>query len=297
MNIATTFFKATDGVDLKGVMYKNQSKTNKVLISIHGMATNCLKERDEKIAEKANELNIDFFAFNNRGHDIVNYIKKENQEKQELAGTAYEEISESYNDIVGAINYATSHGYEEIYIMGHSLGCTKTIYTYNKLIEEKQEKTLERIKGIILLSLVDIPLALQVYLKDDFPVMVTYAKNMKKEKMENQLMPEESFIHPISVKTFLRYAIENKDIDFAKFSDKNYDYKEINNIKVPLFMRWGNDRELIIQKADELCKMVKEKIKNDKLDIWYIEGANHSYTGKEEILANEIQNFLREIVE
>ena len=60
MNIATTFFKATDGVDLKGVMYKNQSKTNKVLISIHGMATNCLKERDEKIAEKANELNIDF---------------------------------------------------------------------------------------------------------------------------------------------------------------------------------------------------------------------------------------------
>lgn len=92
MNIETTFFKATDGVNLKGVMYKNQSKTNKVLISIHGMATNCLKERDEKIAEKANELNIDFFAFNNRGHDIVNYIKKENQEKQELAGTAYEEI-------------------------------------------------------------------------------------------------------------------------------------------------------------------------------------------------------------
>ena len=181
--------------------------------------------------------------------------------------------------------------------MGHSLGCTKTIYTYNKLVEEKQEKTLERIKGIILLSLVDIPLALQVYLKDDFPVMVTYAKNMKREKMENQLMPEESFIHPISVKTFLRYAIENKDIDFAKFSDKNYDYKEINNIKVPLFMRWGNDRELIIQKADELCKMVKEKIKNDKLDIGYIEGGNHSYTGKEEILANEIQNFLREIVE
>ena len=79
MNIETTFFKATDGVDLKGVIYKTQSKTNKVLISIHGMATNCLKERDEKIAEKANELNIDFFAFNNRGHDIVNYIKKEIQ--------------------------------------------------------------------------------------------------------------------------------------------------------------------------------------------------------------------------
>lgn len=297
MNINTIYFKATDGVDLKGIIYKTNNKTKRILISIHGMATNCIKERDEKIAEKINKLNIDLLTFNNRGHDIANYIKKENKENQELAGTAYEEISESYNDILGAINYATSHGYEEIYIMGHSLGCTKTIYTYNKLIEEKQNEILEKIKGIILLSLVDIQLALQVYLKDNFPVMVTYAKNMKKEKMENQLMPEESFIYPISVKTFLRYAIENKDIDFAKFSDKNNDYKEINNIKVPLFMRWGNDKELIIQKADELCKMLKEKITNNKLDIGYIEGANHSYEGKEEILANEIQNFLIEIVE
>ena len=29
------------------------------------------------LTQKVNELNIDFFAFNNRGHDIVNYIKKE----------------------------------------------------------------------------------------------------------------------------------------------------------------------------------------------------------------------------
>ena len=147
--------------------------------------------------------------------------------------------------------------------MGHSLGCTKTIYTYNKLIEENKTEILSKIKGVILLSLVDIPLALQVYLKEDFPVMVTYAKNMKREGLENQLMPEESFIHPISVKTFLRYAIDNKDIDFARFSDTNYSYKEINNIKVPLFMRWGNNKELIIQKADELCENLKSKIKKE----------------------------------
>lgn len=293
-NTETIFFKAQDGVILNGIMYKNTNKTAKIIISVHGMATNCIKKRDEIIAQKANEINIDFLAFNNRGHDLVNYIKKESKEKPELAGTAYEEIAESYEDIVGAINYAIEQGYKEIYIIGHSLGCTKTIYTYNKLIEENEKGILEKIKGIILLSLVDIPLAIQVYLKDDFPVMVTYAKNMKREKMENQLMPAESFIHPISVKTFLRYAIENKDIDFAKFSDKNYNFEELNNIKVPLFIRWGNQRELIIQEADKLCEQLKGKIKNDKLDIGYIDGADHSYTGKEEILANEIQNFLKD---
>lgn len=291
-NIQTAFLKATDGVDLKGIIYKTKNQTNKILISVHGMATNFIKERDEKIAENINELNIDLLAFNNRGHDLVNYIKKDSKESTELSGTSYEEISECYEDIVGTINYAISQGYTEIYIMGHSLGCTKTIYTYNKLIEENKTEILSKIKGVILLSLVDIPLALQVYLKEDFPVMVTYAKNMKREGLENQLMPEESFIHPISVKTFLRYAIDNKDIDFARFSDTNYSYKEINNIKVPLFMRWGNNKELIIQKADELCENLKSKIKNSNLDIGYIDGANHSYQGKEEILANEIKKFL-----
>ena len=108
-------------------------------------------------------------------------------------------------------------------------------------------------------------------------------------------MPEKSFIHPISIKTFLRYSINNQDIDFAKFSDSTYSFEEINNIKVPLFMRWGNNRELILQDANKLCEFLKTKISNSQLDIGYIDGANHSYDGKEEILAKEIKDFIKNI--
>ena len=292
MNIQTIFFNATDGVDLKGFIYKSKEKTQKILISVHGMATNCIKQRDEKIAEKLNELNIDLLVFNNRGHDLISYIKKENKEKKEIAGTSYEEISECYNDILGAINYSIKNGYDEIYLMGHSLGSTKIVYAYNKFLKENTD-IVGKIKGIILLSLVDIPTASKIYLQDDFPAIVTYAKNMKKEGMENQLMPEKSFIHPISVKTFLRYTIENDDINFARFSDNLYNFEELNNIKVPLFMRWGNNKELILQKADELCKFLQSKIKNEHLDIGYIDEANHNYSGKEEILSNEITKFIK----
>lgn len=292
MNIQIIFFNATDGVDLKGFIYKSKEKTQKILISVHGMATNCIKQRDEKIAEKLNELNIDFLAFNNRGHDLTNYIKKENKEKEELAGTSYEEISECYNDILGAIKYSIKNGYEEIYLMGHSLGSTKIVYAYNKFMKENTD-IVGKIKGIILLSLVDIPTASKIYLQDNFPAIVTYAKNMKKEGMENQLMPEKSFIHPISVKTFLRYTIENNDINFARFSDALYDFEELNNIKVPLFMRWGNNKELILQEADKLCEFLQDKIKNEDLDIGYIDEANHNYSGKEEILSNEIAKFIK----
>ena len=294
MNIETIFFKATDGVDLKGILYKTNNKTKKVLISIHGMATNCIKERDDIIAKNVNIANIDFLGFNNRGHDLSCYIKKENNNKKELAGKSYEEITECYEDILGAIKYALKIGYEEIYIMGHSLGATKTIYAYNKLLN-KNIKEQRYIKGIILLSLVDIAATIKIYLKDNFNNTIVYAENLKRQKKYNEIMPEKSFIHPISGKNFLRYSIYNDDINFARFSDNSYEYKELNNIKVPLFMRWGNNRELIIQKAEDLCQILKNKIHNKNLDIDFIDGANHSYEGKEEILGKEIRKFLENI--
>ena len=287
----TIKIKTLDNLMLKGLIYINEEKNKKILISVHGMATNCMKKRDEEISKKLKEIKIDVLVFNNRGEGIANYIAKENGEKI-LGGTAYEDVEESYNDIVGAINYAISEGYEEIYLMGHSLGSTKTIYTYNKLLENKENKILEKIKGIILLSLVDIPTALRIYLNNRFPQMLTYAKNLEKEKMENILMPEKSFIHPISVKTFLKYARDYMNIDFAKYSEKEFKFPELNNIKIPLMMRWGTDREMILQKPEELCNMLKEKINNSKLDIGYINGANHSYKGKEEELAIEIEKFI-----
>lgn len=297
MNIETIFFKAIDEVKLKGMIYHSNQNTKDILISIHGMATNCLKQRDEVISKKINQENIDMLVFNNRGHDLVNYINKTTPEgtKDVLAGTAYEEISESYYDILGAIKYCLNKGYEKIYLMGHSLGSTKTVYFYQKLLKEENEEILKHIKGVILLSLIDIPMALQVFLREEFPAIVTYAKKMKKEGMQNELMPEKSFIHPISVNTFLRYSIENKDIDFAKYSDKNYEFEEINNIKVPLFMRWGNDNEMILQKADDLCENLKMKIKNPNLDIGFIDGANHMYSGKEIVLAKQIKKFINGI--
>ena len=288
----TIKIKTLDNLMLKGLIYINEEKNKKILISVHGMATNCMKKRDEEISKKLKEIKIDVLVFNNRGEGIPNYIAKENGEKI-LGGTAYEDVEESYNDIVGAINYAISEGYEEIYLMGHSLGSTKTIYTYNKLLENKENKILEKIKEIIILSLVDITTALRIYLNNRFPQMLTYAKNLEKEKMENILMPEKSFIHPISVKTFLKYARDYMNIDFAKYSEKEFKFPELNNIKIPLMMRWGTDREMILQKPEELCNMLKEKINNSKLDIGYINGANHSYKGKEEELAIEIEKFIK----
>lgn len=287
-------FMATDGVNLEGILYKASSNiSEKIILSVHGMTSNCFKKRDIEIAKKANEKGIDYFAFNNRGSEIVKYIEKETegQPAKELAGTAYEDVLEGYEDIVGAIIKLKELGYKNIYLQGHSLGCTKIVYTYNELINNDETEILENIKGVILLSLVDIPMALKVYLRDNFKQYLNYAEKLEHENKIYEMMPRESFIHPISVKSFLRYARDNKDIDFANYGKDN-ELEKLNNIQVQLFMRWGNDNEMIIQQADELSTMVNNIITNENKNIDYIDGANHSYTGKEKELAEQIVEFV-----
>lgn len=286
-------FLATDGLKLNGLLYESNQKTDKVILSVHGMSSNCLKNREDILSKCMNQNNIDYFCFNNRGSELVRYIQKDiNGEKEKLlGGTTYEDVLEGYEDIVGAILKLRELGYKEIYLQGHSLGCTKIVYTYNELKEEEENDILDSIKGIILLSLIDIPKTLEIYLGENFNSYLRLAEEKEQEGKVKDLMPKEAFIHPISVKTFLRYAKYNKDIDFAGYGRDNK-LEKLNNIDIPLFMRWGNDKEMIIQKADELVSLVNYIIINDKKDIDYIDGSNHSYEGKEELVAKQIIKFI-----
>ena len=286
-------FLATDGIELTGVLYNLDKKTENVILSIHGMTSNCFKKRDEVIAKKANENNIDYFCFNNRGSELAKYIRKNINGKREklLAGTSYEDVLEGYEDIVGAILKLKELGYKNIYLQGHSLGCTKIVYTYNELKDEESSDILDNIKGVILLSLIDIPTAIKVYLRDNFEKYVLLAEEKKEQGKMIELMPKDAFIHLISVKTFLRYAKNNKEIDFASYgNDKNLE--KLNNIEVPLMLRWGNQNEMILQKADDLVETVSNCISNENKDISYIDGADHGYTDKEEELACQILEFI-----
>lgn len=287
-------FKATDGIENDGYLINNNSK--KIIISVHGMSSNCFKERDRFISKKAFENGFAYLAFNNRGSELVKYIRKTIDGKQIklLGGTTYEEPLESYHDIKGAILKAIELGYEEIYLQGHSLGTTKIIYTYNKLKKENSE-LIKYIKGIVLLSLVDIPRTLKVWLDKNYGSFLKYAEEKESKNEILDIMPSGSFVHPISVKTFLRYSKNNKEIDFAQYSNKEYNFDELNNIEVPLFMRWGNSNEMIEQDANVLVELLNKKITNRNKDIDFVDGADHGYTGKEEILSLEIINFLNRI--
>lgn len=292
MKVELIDIKASDGVILNGFIHRTESK--KIIISTHGMGSDCFKNRDRKILEFASKEGIDYLVYNNRGSYLMRAVKKITDEKKDkiLAGTSYEDVEDGYYDVKGAIQTAVNLGYEEIYLQGHSLGSTKTVYTYTKLKKEN-DPILKYIKGIILLSLVDIPRALQVFCEGNYDDYKKYAEGKEAEGKLLEFMPPKAFIQPVSIKTYLKYIKYYENFDFARYHDKEYTFEELNNIDVPLFMRWGTVYEMIEQEPQKLVDMMNEKIKNDKKNINFIDGANHSYEGKEEILAQSIIDFLK----
>jgi len=284
------YFEASDKTELVGLLEKPEKETSKVVISIHGMQSNCLKQRETILSNEITKAGIAYFTFNNRGHELMTYTRKVEGKKVLDGGSVYEDVLDGYYDIKGAIDKMIELGYTDIFLQGHSLGCTKIVYTYNQL---KKENKVDHIKGILLLSLVDIPDCQKYDLGDKYNEMMKYAETKEKEGKINDFMPMESFDHPISVKSYLRYFKYNEEIDFARYSDKTYTFPELNNIEVPLFLRWGNVYELVIQDLNELVKLFKEKVHNAKLDVDYIDGADHGYTGKEELLAEQIIKFIK----
>ena len=92
---------------------------------------------------------VDFLANDGIALNGILYKENEENEKKEillavhgkrqkfLGGTSFEDVLESYEDIVGAIVKLKELGYKNIYLQGHSLGSTKVVYTYNKLLEKK----------------------------------------------------------------------------------------------------------------------------------------------------------------
>ena len=293
MNIKKEYFITDDNVELFGLLHTSDKKTEKeVIISTHGMGSNCMKKRDDIIAQKMTENGISYFTYNNRGYGMINSVNK--GKEKILQGTAYEDIEDSYYDILGAINHMINLGYEKIHLQGHSLGSTKTVYTYNKLKEENNIEILEKIKSIILLSLVDIPSIMKYFIKQSPIDIIKIVEEKVKNNDFNYIIDTKvPFLPLVSVQTFFKYYQDNKNIDFAKYKIDNFEFDILNNIKLPLFMRWGNVNELIEIPAAELVEIMNLKIKNDKKNINFIDGATHNYKNKEQILADEILEFVR----
>lgn len=274
--------KSVDGIELPGILYTpGDEKNNKVVIHVHGMSGNFYENGFiDELAEGYINKGYSFLTFNNRGKDYITEMVKD--DGYVILGSCLESFEDCILDIEGVVNWAKSIGYSEIILEGHSYGCNKVIYYYDK-------KKDDSIKKIILLAPCDIPKEIELYTGEDYESCISKSKELVESGKEMELIDFPVFANgKVSANTFYKDFLYESDCDFFRYRDLAYKSKILNKIEIPVLTVFGDKDECVLtQPLDIVEKYLRDNIKN--CDVLIIENTDHSYTGKYKELAELIE--------
>ena len=117
-------FKTSDNERLQGLLFTPpEEKSDLALIMVHGVAMNFYLPPLPIIGQALAEGRHHCFVINTRGHDWI--ARAGNLTK--FGGAAYETFEECLLDLDGAIDCIARTGYRRFVLVGHSLGCVKSL--------------------------------------------------------------------------------------------------------------------------------------------------------------------------
>ncbi len=273
-----------DGIEMVGILYEPEEKSNKIVIHVHGLCGNFYENRFLDILAKSyTNKGISFLTFNNRGTNFISELLKGNN--FEIIGGCYERFIDCLLDIEGAINYVKEKGYNNIILEGHSYGCNKVIYYYNK----KKDNSISK---IVLLAPCDIPQECAKFLgKEEYEIAKRESTKLINEGKQKQLINFSVNANgKISAGTYYNDFLPDGENDFIRYKDgENSKNKILNSIDIPVLIVFGDADECVLTENIETVKgYLNKNIKNSNIQI--INGADHSYTDKYEELGKIIEN-------
>ncbi len=117
-------FKTNDNETLHGLLFTPRERKSEVaLLLVHGVAMNFylppLATFGQALAERGHHC----FVINTRGHDWINRAG----DLTDFCGATYEKFEDSAQDLDGALECLSQQGYKRFILVGHSLGCIKSL--------------------------------------------------------------------------------------------------------------------------------------------------------------------------
>jgi pimeloyl-ACP methyl ester carboxylesterase len=282
--------KTSDGIELAGLLYEPDISTNKVLVHVHGMAGNFYENKFlDFIAQTLTSNGIAFFAFNNRGCELIKDLYKIEDGKRNIVriGNAYEIFEDSALDIKSAIDFVESKGFSEIHLSGHSLGAPKVTY----YVAEESDA---RLSSIILLSpsdMVGLTRMDKNYERD-----LSTAKQMVEEGKADDLLPfpvlwDQS---PLSAKTYISLGDKDSNVAIFNFHNENDSLPVLSKIAIPLIAIMGRkDDALVVSIEDTMNRLKKAAVNSPKVETNVLGDADHGYNSHEQQLADVINQWIQ----
>lgn len=289
MNYQLIQVSTKDGLKLNG-LFNPGEKTKSACILIHGFTADFYSHQFyHSITQKLQEQSNAIVLAQTRGTGLhTEFLKTDGEEI--FVGSFYEKLEDAQLDISAYVEFLLKEGYQDIVLMGHSLGTIKVI---RYLFEGEHKDT---IKKIVLLA----PFDKNVFMEIKAPGKWLEFLEKAKEKIssgegENIVPLPEYEDFPMTYNTFYSWYEQsdlNKIWDFYK---KEYISPVLQKITIPVKVILGeNDVFVNYPQFDETAESVLNSIKKQISDCetTLIKGANHTYVGYEEQVGNEVAIFV-----
>jgi pimeloyl-ACP methyl ester carboxylesterase len=124
INTQLCSFKTADKETLHGLLFTPpQMSSDLALLMVHGVAMNFYMTPLARIGQVLAEQAYHCFVINTRGHDWISRAG----DLTAFGGAAYENLEDCLKDLDGALDYLSTRGYRRFILVGHSLGCVKSL--------------------------------------------------------------------------------------------------------------------------------------------------------------------------
>lgn len=285
MNEKLVRIKSNDGIEMPGILYTPKDYSENICIHVHGMNGNFYENRFvDVLADTYTENGYSFLTFNNRGRDFITELIKDDDFT--LIGGSLERFQDSLFDIQGAIDYVKKLGYKNIILEGHSYGCNKVLYYYNKIEDNS-------IKKIVLLAPCDIPEESKKFLSsDEYENAVRESEELVQKGRDMELINYSVMANgKVAAGTFYYDFLPGGENDFIRYRDGADGKSDVlSKIKIPILIIFGDKDECVLtENIDVVSGYLKNNISNCNLHV--IKNTDHIFTDKFNKLGEIISNF------
>lgn len=283
-----------DDLRLQGIHYDSNSR-DKCVLFVHGMSGNFIENYFAHVlGETLSDYNVDFIYSHNRGYSHINDILKKESDgsyKTIRVGVTYERFKECIYDIDAWLNEVRKLGYKKIILLGHSLGCNKTVYYYS-------EKRPKDIAGVILASPPDMVGLFETpkYQRNHQELLEEAKRNVKEGNPRKLVSSMVWDWYNLSSQTYIDLSETGGAVDNLPVLRNPEKFSALENIDVPILGIMGEHDDIAIRSLKEDLDLIASKATScPSFKKQFIKGANHTYDQQEKEFSSTVADWVKKL--
>lgn len=241
-------FITPDQYQLNGLLF-GEDTAKQGFILVHGLGSSAFAQHDSLLPlVDSNTLAL---FFNSRGHDKIGNVRKllpdtEKGYHTQGIGEAHEVFSDCADDIQGAVDFLAAKGVADIYLVGHSTGCQKSVYYASQRSKN--------IKGIVLLCpLSDYAYARANESKETLAKATAYAQKLVAEGRPHELLPLDISEDLLDAQRYLSLYTPDSIEEIFSYSQDGKVPTAFQSITIPMLAVFAEKDEFADRPAREIA--------------------------------------------